>query len=243
MVPTLEADLEIGFNELSLELANALSILEPYGVGNPIPTFVMRGVTVNEISSISGGKHTKLSLGDGRASYTAMFFSQSADATGLHVGDSADVLFTIDINEWMGKRSLQLIVKDIRLSDAERHRRQAELDRFEEVWAGGAILPSENFVPTREDFASLYRLILMLSHQGIHRISHRDLQARLALFAPSADVGYVKLRLMIKVITELNLVGVTELEDGYEFSVRFHSSKTDLEKSGLLRRLRSQQKG
>ena len=243
MVPTLEADLEIGFNELSLELANALSILEPYGVGNPIPTFVMRGVTVNEISSISGGKHTKLSVGDGRASYTAMFFSQSADATGLHVGDSADVLFTIDINEWMGKRSLQLIVKDIRLSDAERHRRQAELDRFEEVWAGGAILPSENFVPTREDFASLYRLILMLSHQGIHRISHRDLQARLALFAPSADVGYVKLRLMIKVITELNLVGVTELEDGYEFSVRFHSSKTDLEKSGLLRRLRSQQKG
>jgi hypothetical protein len=48
---------------------------------------------------------------------------------------------------------------------------------------------------------------------------------------------------MIKVITELNLIGVCELDDGYEFSVRFHTSKTDLEKSGLLRRLRLQQKG
>ena len=243
MIPTLEADLEISFDELSLELANALSILEPYGVGNPIPTFVIRGVTVNEITSISAGKHTKLSLGDGTASYTAMFFSQSAEDTGLHVGDSADVLFTIDINEWMGKRSLQLIVKDIHLSDEERHRRQSEIDRFLEVWAGGAIGANENFVPTREDFGQLYRLILMLSHQGIHRISHRDLQSRLALFAPSLDIGYVKLRLMIKVIMELNLIGVVELDDGYEFSVRFHTSKTDLEKSGLLRRLRLQQKG
>ena len=243
MVPTVEADLEISLSDLSLDLAQGLSILEPYGVGNPVPTFVIRNVTVNEILSISDGKHTKMSIGDGVSSFTAMYFSQNAEQTGLNVGDLADVLFTIDVNEWNGRRTLQLIVKDVRLSSEERARRRAEKARFEEIWGGAPISADEDVVPTREEFAALYRVILMLSHQGIHSITHRDLMWRLNAFAPNLRVGYIKLKLIIKVMMELNIVGIEENEDSYHFRVRFHSGKTDLEKSGLLRRLRSQQKG
>ena len=243
MVPTVEADLEISLSDLSLDLAQGLSILEPYGVGNPVPTFVIRNVTVNEILSISDGKHTKMSIGDGVSSFTAMYFSQNAEQTGLNVGDLADVLFTIDVNEWNGRRTLQLIVKDVRLSSEERARRRAEKARFEEIWGGAPISADEDVVPTREEFAALYRVILMLSHQGIHTITHRDLMWRLNAFAPNLRVGYIKLKLIIKVMMELNIVGIEENEDSYHFRVRFHSGKTDLEKSGLLRRLRSQQKG
>ena len=48
--------------------------------------------------------------------------------------------------------------------------------------------------------------------------------------------------IIIKVMQELNLMGITEIDDGlYRFSVHYKSSKTELDKSNLLRRLRSQQ--
>ena len=242
LIPTIEADLEISFSDLSLELAQYLSILEPYGVGNPVPNFIIRGVTVNEITSISQGKHTRFSLGDGRVSYTGMFFSVSPDSLDLNVGESVDVLFNIDINEFNGRRSLQLIIKDIRLSEKEQQKRAKEQSRFDEIWSGMSFSEDEKILPAREDFAALYKLILLLSHQGISTISHRDLLNKLNSFASYLNINYVKLKVMIKVMIELNIVGIEENNEAYTFSVRYSTTKTDLERSGLLRRLRMQQK-
>ncbi len=242
LLPTIEADLEISFSDLSLELAQYLSILEPYGVGNPVPNFIIRGVTVNEIMPISQGKHTRLSLGDGRVSYTGMFFSVSPQSLDLNVGDSVDILFNIDINEFNGRRSLQLIIKDIRTSEKEREKRKREEDRFSEIWSGATFSQEENIVPTREDFAALYKIILLLKHQNISTLSHRDLINKLSSFAPHLNINYIKLKVMIKVMIEMNIVGIEEDNEIYAFTVRYSTTKTDLEKSGLLRRLRMQQK-
>ena len=49
---------------------------------------------------------------------------------------------------------------------------------------------------------------------------------------------------VIKVLTELNIVGIEEpSEEVYTFRIRYQTGKTDLERSGLLRRLRAQQRG
>lgn len=242
LIPTIEADLEISFSDLSIELAQYLSILEPYGVGNPIPNFIIRGVTINEIVPISQGKHTRLSLGDGRVSYTGMFFSVSPESLDLNVGDSADVLFNVDINEFNGRRSLQLIIKDIRLSETEQQKRKSEEDRFAEIWSGMPFSSEENILPSREDFAALYKLILLLKHQNISTVSHRDLINKLSVFSPHMNINYIKLKVMIKVMIEMNIIGIEEEGEVYTFTVRYSTTKTDLERSGLLRRLRLQQK-
>jgi single-stranded-DNA-specific exonuclease len=242
LIPTIEADLEISFSDLSIELAQYLSILEPYGVGNPIPNFIIRGVTINEIVPISQGKHTRLSLGDGRVSYTGMFFSVSPESLDLNVGDSADVLFNVDINEFNGRRSLQLIIKDIRLSETEQQKRKSEEDRFAEIWSGMPFSSEENILPSREDFAALYKLILLLKHQNISTVSHRDLINKLSVFSPHMNINYIKLKVMIKVMIEMNIIGIEEEGEIYTFTVRYSTTKTDLERSGLLRRLRLQQK-
>ena len=100
----------------------------------------------------------------------------------------------------------------------------------------------EKILPAREDFAALYKLILLLSHQGISTISHRDLLNKLNSFASYLNINYVKLKVMIKVMIELNIVCIEENNEAYTFSVRYSTTKTDLERSGLLRRLRMQQK-
>lgn len=242
MTPTLEGDFEIAFSDIDLALAEALRLLEPYGIGNPTPTFVLRGVTVNAIASISEGKHTRLTVGDGSSELVAMCFSVSPDSLPVCVGERADLMFYLDINEWMGKRTVQLIVKDVHASETEEERLQREKALFAHIWAGGAFRAEDGVLPTREDFAAVYRRLSEASRCGTDCMSHRELMLRLS--HAGRTVGYVKLKIIIKVLTELNIVGIEETEEEvYRYHFRYHAGKTDLERSGLLRRLRAQQRG
>jgi hypothetical protein len=136
MVQTVEADCELTFSDVNLALAKGIQLLEPYGVSNPIPGFVLRGVTVNDITGISEGKHSRISLGNGKYSISGMYFSNSPDSLGIFVGDKVDVLFNLDVNEWGGRESVQLIVRDIRVSNAQLDEWELERARFEEIKSG-----------------------------------------------------------------------------------------------------------
>lgn len=242
MIPALDCDMEIPFDAVDMDLAEQLRILEPYGVGNAQPVFVMRGVAVTQISGVSDGKHTRITFGDGKSTVGAMFFSHAPDTLGLCIGDLADVVFTIDINEWQGRRFVQMIVKDIRCSASQSETEDRERARFDEVWAGAPIEPGEDFVPDREDFAAVYHLILSAARCGSDTMTHREISARLGLGTDAHPIGYVKLKVIIKVLIELNIVGIEEpKEEVYVFRLRY-GGKTDLEKSSLLRRLRAQRR-
>ena len=241
MIPTVEADMEIPFTSISLSLAEDLQVLEPYGVGNPMPTFFTKGVSVYEITSISEGKHTRFAFGEGRGSVSAMFFSNSPDSLGIYNGDKVDVIYNLDINEWLGRRSVQLNIKDIRHSESYNKIHENEQKRFNDIWNGASFTAEEGILPDREDFASVYRYILTATRQGDTVLSLRDIISGLKKTHDSRNIGYIKLKIIIKVFTELNILGINETSpEIYCFKVYFSSSKTDLEKSNLLRRIRSQ---
>lgn len=243
MVPTVEVDLPVEFDEVSMSLAEALRSLEPYGVGNPIPSFAMYGVTVADITPVSDGKHTRLTLTKNGKDLTAMYFSASPKSLGLFVGDSADLVFSIDVNDWMGRRSVQLIVKDIRPSEKQTVMNDGERARFARIWGGEAFGADEDILPDRNDFAAVYRLILASSRMGIDTLSHREICAKACAGGEGRKISYIKLKIIIKVLTELNVVGIEEKKDEvYTFRLHYSSGKADLEKSSLLRRLRAQQK-
>jgi len=240
MTPTVEADCEVEFGDISLSLAKSLQILEPYGVGNPVPVFIMRGVHINELSGISDGKHTKLVLSNGRHTLSAMYFSNSPSSLGVYVGDKVDLLFNVDINEWAGKENVQLIIRDMKLTEQERSTYAAEKRRFEEIHNGAPISSEEDAIPSREDFAAVYKLLLGSQRTGVCSITHRDLLSRLRQ-EPARQMNYSKLKIIIMVLRELNLVSIEEFsEDNYKFSIHYTSTKTELDKSNLLRKLRSQ---
>ena len=242
MIPTLEAECTIDFSDLNLYFAQQLQQLEPYGVGNPVPTFVMRGVYVNEVISVSEGKHTRLVLSDGTATVTAMCFSNSPESLGVYAGDKIDVLFNVDVNEWLGRKSVQLIVKDIKETVGAHESEEAERERFLEIWNGETFSPEENILPSREDFVAVYQFIVAAGRTGVDTFSHRDLAIRLSKGPDAVEMNYIKLKIIIKVFQELNVMGIDEFkEENYKFTVRY-SHKTNLEKSSLLRRIRNQQK-
>jgi single-stranded-DNA-specific exonuclease len=60
--PVLDLDAELRLEEITPELFQALSLLEPYGVGNPEPVFAARAVQLTAPPRILKEKHIKLRL-------------------------------------------------------------------------------------------------------------------------------------------------------------------------------------
>jgi single-stranded-DNA-specific exonuclease len=172
-----------------------------------------------------------------------MYFSNSPDSLDIYVGDKVDILFNVDINEWLGRRSVQLILKDIRQSSAQNELSRTEVARFEEIWNGEQFTSDEDVLPTREDFTHVYRFLVGAVRSGVDTFGHRELCSKLSSYRSRHRINYIKLKIIIKVFIELNLIGIEEQrEEIYKFKLHYSTSKTELDKSNLLRRLRLQQR-
>lgn len=240
-IPTIEADCVLSLSDIHMELASELRMLEPYGVSNPLPVFAMYSVVAEEIIPVSGGKHTRFIISDGINHVTAMYFSKETASLDLYQGERVDILFCIDINEWYGRRTVQLILKDLRPAEREAAEHVSDKKRFEELFAGAPIYPGEDVIPGRDDFAAVYTVIRRYVRGGGDTISMRRMAS--LLHAEGRDVGYVKLKFIFRILEELDLLGVEETEeDVFRFRLRFAASRVDLEKSNVLRRLRTRAK-
>jgi single-stranded-DNA-specific exonuclease len=112
LVPRLTIDAEVEPGEVTKELALELKRLEPFGMGNPEPLLMLRGMTVVERRSVGEG-HLRLRLTRDGCSFGAIAFNLGArETSGL-----IDIAFFPEMNEWNGSSSLQLRVKDLRSAE------------------------------------------------------------------------------------------------------------------------------
>lgn len=114
-LPALEADLLVDAPELlSMACVESLDELEPCGNGNPRPLLYMEDAALEAVQPIGGGKHLRLRLAKFGQVYDAVFFSQTAPALGARAGQRCDIVFAPQINEFHGRRSVQLVITDLR---------------------------------------------------------------------------------------------------------------------------------
>ena len=112
----LDIDCDIPPELLTLHNIESLSILEPCGNSCPKPVLMMKGMTIERITMVGGGRHMRLRLRVGRTGVNAIYFSATPEAVSIQPGDVVDVAFTPQINEFRGERSVQMNVLDIRPS-------------------------------------------------------------------------------------------------------------------------------
>lgn len=236
----LEADLELSFNDINLSFLNEIYKLEPFGTANPMPQFVLRGATVTRIGSVSCGKHTKMTVSDGNTSLTAMYFNMNEAKLDILEGEKIDIMFTIDLNEYQNVKTVQLVITDCKLSENKPSTDEGKA-RFEEIRNGGAFTSDEKIIPDRDDFAVVYNVLRREAGTGKTIMTLRQLLARISQSRTERTIGYVKLKFIVLIFYELKICGVERLDDDmFEFDMYFNSSKTNIEKSSILRRLRSQ---
>lgn len=118
--PQLPIDAELSFDALDHNLFQQLEWFQPFGPENMTPLFLTRGLVDAGGTRTVGndGKHLKLQLrrADGSRAIDGIAFDMGHLAGMLKEGRAADVVYSLEENEWNGRVSLQLMVRDIRLS-------------------------------------------------------------------------------------------------------------------------------
>lgn len=113
---SLDIDCAIPAELLTIANIESLSVLEPCGNCCPKPVLMMKGLSIDRIAMVGGGRHMRLRLRSGRHSVNAIYFSANPETVSIQTGDVVDVAFTPQVNEFRGERSVQMNVLDIRPS-------------------------------------------------------------------------------------------------------------------------------
>jgi single-stranded-DNA-specific exonuclease len=109
--PALAIDAELPLGHLRGDDIRWLQRFQPYGQGNPEPTFLSRGVSVVEARLLgNNGQHLRLKLKDGPVTWPAIAFDMGERA--VEAGQRVDVVYSL-ASERRGEDALELRIKDL----------------------------------------------------------------------------------------------------------------------------------
>ncbi|GAB6136884.1 single-stranded-DNA-specific exonuclease RecJ [Halanaerobaculum tunisiense] len=108
-VREIEVDDKLSLKDLSLEVYEELRQLAPFGEKNPEPIFYSSAVDVVSTRSFSEGQHLNLTLDDGTDRHSAVWWRAEPEK----LGDQVDLVYSLGVNEWRGRRELQLVIEEV----------------------------------------------------------------------------------------------------------------------------------
>ena len=237
MESSLDVDCEIPHcSLLSTQDVESLSLLEPFGSGNPKPVFLLRSVCVLSHTDVGGGRHLKLKLRRDGVVMDAIFFSANTAACGIENGQRLDIAFTLQINQFRGNRTVQLQLCDLRPAPT---RSQLERSLFRRLQAGETLSPWEAslMLPQRRDFAHLWRYLEQLCAAGPAQ-APMDQLLRQVTRSFSGHRSYGKALVCLHVMDERGLIQVAVQNQQATVRLCRPREKVDLEQAGMMRQLR-----
>lgn len=229
--PTLELDCKLNPSQLSVELARGLSLLEPYGSGNPTPLFGLYNMTLRDIREIGGGRHLRLTLTRGDSTVYALRFSTTLAEFPYRVGDIVDLAVTLDINVYNNNESLSVYIRDMRFSGQDEDEIISSKELFEKFCRGDDITPDEarSILPSRQEFAVVYRFLR--AENGFNYPFD-------ALLYRIGGIGCGKLRVILESMNELGLISISEGMYDFKIGMREVGAKVDLGSSLIIKKLK-----
>ena len=113
LVKRLSIDAAVDDKEITVKLVKELSHFEPYGIANRKPLLVLYGQKVTEVQIIGkASNHIKIQVGK----FNGVIFNFDKDKNQPKNGDTIDIVFTPELNEWQGKEKVDLIIDDWKYS-------------------------------------------------------------------------------------------------------------------------------
>jgi single-stranded-DNA-specific exonuclease len=119
--PKLKLDGTLQASDVTLDLIQELSRLEPYGMGNSRPVFALRHMRISDKWKMGQDKkHLRLTVADAQGiTVKGVGWSMAEEYDDLAEGDEADLAFQLELNEYQGNTTPQMVVQDIH-ADTER---------------------------------------------------------------------------------------------------------------------------
>jgi single-stranded-DNA-specific exonuclease len=116
LIPMIHIDAEASLADFTRQTLKQMEALSPHGSGNPEPIFCSRSLHVLD-SRVVGERHLKLKVKQERDVLEAIGFGLS-DRHPLQ-GETIDMAFTPEINQWQGYERIQLKIVDLEVADQD----------------------------------------------------------------------------------------------------------------------------
>ena len=115
LVNSLDIEGEMDLNLIDSRFMDFLEKLAPFGPGNMTPKFITRHVIpVGNPRLVGNGDHLKFRAKKGETSYDAIGFNMGNHYEKLITGKPIDIAYVVEKNEWQGRTSIQLNIRDIK---------------------------------------------------------------------------------------------------------------------------------
>ena len=117
LTPELKLECETGLGMMTAQLVNELGRLGPFGHGNRKPLLACRAVEVAATPRRVGktGDHLQISLRQGGKVIKGIAFNRGDLADVLREGQRIDVAVEPSFNEWNGRVSVEVQIRDVRV--------------------------------------------------------------------------------------------------------------------------------
>ena len=116
-VPQLYIDCRLSVGAVNLNFAENISLLEPFGTGNPEPQIMLSDVVISRPQVVGSG-HVKCFLSSSSGGYLPAIAFRCTDneigqALLANYGEVYDVVGNVKIDEWQGQKKVQFVINDI----------------------------------------------------------------------------------------------------------------------------------
>ncbi|MBQ8981933.1 MAG: single-stranded-DNA-specific exonuclease RecJ, partial [Eubacterium sp.] len=219
----LVIDCKLSPHYINLDLANNISVLEPYGAENPSPVFGVYNMKIVALTPLSDGKHTRLELEKKGKRIRVVKFSVSPRELPFDVGDTVNLAVKVSKNLFKGKMYLSIQAVDIELYGIDDDRYFKEKNDYELYKTKGTACRS--LYPDRSVCAAIYKYLR--SHSGFN-YSVDDLYFRL-----QSEVTYGQLLHALKAFSQAGLINYNG-----KYTINSNTGKVDLMSTPVLTTLK-----
>ena len=118
MVPIVKIDTVLNGSNLNIETSRMLSALEPYGMGNETPIFAVKDARVLAVSAVGAeGKHIRMQIEKDGIRINCIGFGMGEYANVIEPYTDVHLAFKLDINNFKGNETVQLVLLDIKAAN------------------------------------------------------------------------------------------------------------------------------
>ena len=218
-------------SSISLDLLDSLSMLEPFGSGNPQPCFGLFGVKIDDVTGISEGRHIRMSVSRNGSRTGVVCFGMPEKSFPFEKGDTVDLAVNLDRNVYNGETRVSVIVRGIRPSLTDEEKVLSSI-RLCERLARGESLSSEEakaLLPDRELEVAVFKSI---KAKPLKDCCYEALCVRLGDDGSKLAAITVTAEVMIE-------MGILAVDEDNRIYVPQNPTKVNLEDSDLMKKIKS----
>ena len=218
-------------SSISLDMLSSMSMLEPFGAGNPQLCFGLFGVRIDEMSSVSDGKHIRMVVSKNGARTGVVFFGMPEKRFPFEKGDTVDLAVNLDRNIYNGETRVSVIVRGIRPALTNEEKVLSSISLYERFMRKEKLTAQEAeiLLPDRQLQVEVYK--------SIKAKPLKDKYCEVLCVRLGDDGGKLaKITAIVEIMLEMGILVSDEYDMVY---VPANPPKVNLEDSKIMKEIRS----